>query len=149
MKRYAHFTQEQARDLWLARHHDVQRIVVVVVLLVVALAVGFGAGLWKIQDAYRQADAASRAAQQIIRERAVEAKLQAVESEKRIHDNAVTGYAACRRQAETAIALRLEAHILTATTDPAIHTKALAYHRFLKAQHLLDIPQCPKPPKGE
>lgn len=150
MKRFSAFTYEQARQLFEARLHDVKRIIVVVSMLVVALALGFGYGLQRVADASSQADSAFRASQQIIRDRAADAKRLAAENQKNAAESARTAYAACRRQQEATLAQRKQVHVLLADPDPHVHHLAVAYNRFLTAQHLLDVPDCPKPPtEGE
>jgi hypothetical protein len=148
MRRFTAFNDDQSHQLVQARLHDVRRIILVVSLLVVALASGFGYGLYLVADASSRADSAGRAAAQIIRDRALEAKQLAAANQKKADEGARLAYAACRRQQEATQAGLIGVHVLLADPDPHVHQVAVRYYHFLNAQHLLDVPDCPKPPKG-
>lgn len=148
MKRFEHFTDDQAHELARARKDDYRRVALLATLLVCALALGFGYGLNRVSEASDHADAASRAAAQVIRDRALDAKKIAEETTKKAAENARTAYAACRRQQESTHAARVGVKVVLADPDPRVHHLALQYRQLLDTQHLLDIPDCPKPPKG-
>jgi hypothetical protein len=146
VKRFKAFTDEQAQQLAKALNDYWKNVSLVVSLLFVGVVLGFGYGLKVVSDSSHDADAALRAANQVIRDRATDARRLAAANQKNAIESAKTAYAACRRQQESTQAARIGAKALLADPDPNAHHLAIRYYRFLNAQHLLDVPICPKPP---
>ncbi len=148
-KRFSAFTDEQAEQLRAQENQDVHRVMVVLAMLVVALALGFGYGLKEVADASSHADSAFRASQQVIRERAADAKKLAAVNQKKADESARSAYAACRRQQESQPVTRDFLHLLRdMATTPLLRHEYHHLHAELEAMHAFKIPKCVKPPKG-
>lgn len=148
-KRFSAFTDEQADQLREQETQDVHRVMVVLALLVVALALGFGYGLKLVADASSQADSAFRASQQVIRERAADARKLAAENQKKATESAQSAYAACRRQQESQPITRDFLRLLRdMSTTPQLRREYHHLHDEIEATQAFQIPKCVKPPKG-
>lgn len=145
MTRFAHFTEDQRHELdalW-------KTVIALVVILLLGIAIGFGYGLKLVSDSSDRADTALRASNQVIRDRAADARRLAAENQKKAEASARSAYAACRRQQESAGTTREFFHLIRdLSVTPSQHAEYRQLHDDLKAKHLLDVPKCIKPPKG-
>lgn len=158
------FTPEQAKVVAAALddvrddlRKEIKRIIVRLLgVLIVVLLVSTAWVYHRLDENTQQLAAASQSADRANRETARvnriiadDARERSDEAARSARKTARSAYAACRLTAYEHVGNQLLVNTLLASPIYAVHVQALKYQDYLQAQHLLDIPVCPKPPKEE
>lgn len=139
------FDEDQAKVLAKAFDRMWWRTMQVVITLMLGVALGYAWGLHEINDTSHISVSALHKADALNRSLAKQAKESA-------HQAAVFAYTTCRGQQEVQINLHDLVHIAIPKhlegRPPEVQKNVNQLYDVLKARHVLDIPTCPKPPKG-
>lgn len=139
------FSDDQAQVLAKEFNHMWWRTLQVIITLMVGVALGYAWGLHVINNTSHISVSALHKADALNRSLAKQAKESA-------HQAAVFAYTSCRGQQEVQVNLHDLVHIAIPKhlegRPPEVQANVNKLYQVLKARHVLDIPTCPKPPKG-
>lgn len=139
------FTESQADALARAFDRLWWRTMQVVITLFIGVALGYAWGLHQISNTSHISVSALHKADRLNRQLAKA-------SAESAHQSAVFAYTTCRGQQEVQVNLHDLVHIAIPKhlegRSPEVQANINQLYDVLKARHVLDIPKCPKPPKG-